>query len=75
MNITEYINLWLSVAKLDLQGAIFDKTIHLLTKLPQVSKVFTLKDLAFNEMVAIVTVMSKLKIKDKNFLELLILQL
>lgn len=63
------MNLWISLAKLKIDVAVFDKTIYLLTRLPTISRVFKLKELEPSEVISIIVVMSSLKIKNKSFLE------
>ena len=72
LNITNYVNLWLSLSKFKVKENEFAKTLNILKTLPNESKVFKLADLEGYEIVNIIIAMSVLKINDKDFMILLI---
>ncbi len=72
INITDYVNLWLALAKLKIDINEFSKTISYLKKALTESKIFTKDELEPFEYVNIIIAMSSLKIDDKEFLKIIV---
>jgi len=65
LNITDYVNFWLSLSKFKVKENEFAKTLNILKTIPNESKVFKLADLEGYEIVNIIIAMSVLKINDR----------